>query len=114
MNRIRNYEELRLEKNRLHEHLIVQRNILKHEVDTLKARVEPFLEVISFLGIFKKRENKSSLLKIGAQVGIGLLLNQTVLAKAGWLTKLAVPIILKGVTSGIIDRVKRKNHSLPA
>jgi hypothetical protein len=107
MTRIRNYEELKLEKARLHQNLLVQKAALRHEMQVIKERVDPLLTAVSFLGIFKKKDN-DSLLKMGVKTGVELLAHTTILSKAGWLSKLIVPMVLKGISSNVIDKIKSR------
>src|SRR6187399_324782 len=106
MTRIRNYDELKLEKARLQHNLTVQKAALRNDMQVIKERMEPLLYLISFLGIFKKKDN-DSLLKIGVKTGVELLAHQT-LSKAGWLTRLVVPFALKGLSSKVIDKIRNK------
>ena len=108
MTRISNYEELRLEKNRLQQHLVLQKSRLKGDIHIIKEKFEPLVYIISLLGIFKKTGAKNSLLKMGAKAGIELIAHQTLVSKAGWLAKLVVPFLLKGVSSGLIDKLGAK------
>ena len=108
MTRISNYEELRLEKNRLQQQLILQKAQIRDELNTIKERLEPLFYVASLLGIFQSKTSKGSILKMGAKAGVEILAHQTLVSKAGWLTKLVVPFMLKGVTSGLIDKIKNR------
>lgn len=107
MTRIRNYEELKQEKARLQHNLTQQKAALRHDMLVIKERVEPLLSLISFLGIFKKKEN-DSLLKLGVKTGVEVLAHQTFLSKAGWLTKLIVPFALKGLSFKVMDKIKNR------
>ena len=107
MTRISNYEDLKLEKARLHNNLLSQKAELRHQILVVKDRVEPLLNVISFLGIFKKKEN-DSLLKMGIKTGVELLAHTTMLSKAGWVSKLVIPFVLKGISSTVVDKIKNR------
>jgi hypothetical protein len=105
MTRIKNYEELKLEKARLQHNLSVQKAELKQDLNTLKERIEPLLHIISLLAIFK-RKGKDSLLTMGVKTGVELLAHTTMVSKAGWLAKFVVPFLLKGISSNVIDKIK--------
>jgi len=49
----------------------------------------------------------SSLLKIGSNAGIDMLL-QKKLAKAGWLTRLVLPFVLRFAAARTLDKVDHK------
>ena len=56
MTRISNYTELRAERIRLEYELRNQKALLKSEIRVVKEKLEPVGDIISFLGIFKKKE----------------------------------------------------------
>jgi hypothetical protein len=49
----------------------------------------------------------SSLLKIGSNAGIDMLL-QKKLAKAGWLTRIVLPFVLRFAAARTLDKVEHK------
>lgn len=106
MNKISNYEELIAERKNLEANLRTQKLYLNTQINTIKQRFEPVAKVISFLTGFKNHPG-SSLLKMGSNVGIELLVRQK-LAKAGWLAKLVLPFILKFTAAKTIDKVQDK------
>lgn len=61
--------------------------------------------LLPVLNIFKKREPNHTLLNAATSVGIDLFVGQK-LAKAGWFTRLLVPMVLKGVSS-LIMKIKK-------
>jgi len=56
----------------------------------------------------KKKENNHSLMRAATSVGIDLFVGQKLLSKAGWFTRLLVPMVLKGVTS-LVMKTKSKD-----
>ncbi len=105
MSKINNYEELIAERHRLEGEIQRQKAILKTEINTVKSKLEPLGDVISFLGIFKKKEaGPSSLLKTGLSMGIDLLVRDNLLAKAGWVARAVLPVILKGVSKQLMKK----------
>ncbi len=99
MNRIKNYEELIAERRRVELQIVSQRLILKEGLQEVKEKFEPFLYLLPVLNIFKKTERSHSLMNAAAAVGIDVLVGQKLLSKAGWLARLLVPMVLKGVAS---------------
>lgn len=106
MNRIKNYEELIAERKNLEASIRIQKLYLNTHINAIKEKFEPVTKVISFLSGFKSHPG-SSLLKLGSNVGIELLVRQK-LAKAGWLAKLVLPFILKFTAAKTIDKVQDK------
>jgi hypothetical protein len=106
MNKISNYEDLILERKRLESDLAHYKAIITGELDEIKHKVEPITDVVSFFSPSKNPPGNSRLLQAGANLGIELLVRQKFLSKAGWLTKLVLPFILKKVSSRAIEKVQ--------
>jgi len=113
MNRIKNYEELVAHRRYLENNLHAQKTYLNARVAKIKEKFEPINKVVSF---FKADKNSkmhtlinsgSSLLKIGSNAGIDILL-QKKLSKAGWLTRLVLPFVLRFAASRTLDKVDHK------
>jgi len=66
--------------------------------------------LLPILNIFKKKEPNHSVLNAATSVGIDLFVGQK-LAKAGWVTRLLVPMVLKGISSLVM---KTKRVKVPA
>jgi hypothetical protein len=107
MNKINNYDDLLLERKRLESELVHCRSIITRELDEIKQKVEPITDVVSFFSPSKSpATNNNRLLQAGANLGIELLVRQKLLSKAGWLTKIVLPFILKKVSSRAIEKVQ--------
>jgi hypothetical protein len=106
MNKISNYEDLILERKRLESDLAHYKTIITRELDEIKQKVEPITDVVSFFSPSKNPPPNNKLLQAGANLGIELLVRQKLLSKAGWLTKLILPFILKKVSSRAIEKVQ--------
>jgi|SRR5688572_17573479 len=113
MNRIKNYEELVAHRRYLETNLLAQKTYLNNRVAKIKEGLEPITKVVSF---FKADKNTkmhtlinggSSLLKIGSNAGIDMLL-QKKLSKAGWLTRLVLPFVLRFAAARTLDKVEHK------
>ncbi|HRG78259.1 MAG TPA: hypothetical protein PL167_01555 [Cyclobacteriaceae bacterium] len=110
MTRINNYEELIAERKRVESNIVEQRLILKAGLQEAKEKLEPFMYLLPILNIFKKKEPNHSVLNAATSVGIDLFVGQK-LAKAGWVTRLLVPMVLKGISSLVM---KTKRVKVPA
>ncbi len=113
MNRIKNYEQLVAHRKHLESNLEAQKAYINNRVAKIKEGLEPINKVLSF---FKSDKNAkvhalinggSSLLKIGSNAGINMLL-QKKLAKAGWLTRLVLPFVLRFAAARTLDKVEHK------
>jgi len=110
MTRLNNYEELIAERKRVESNIVEQRLILKAGLQEAKEKLEPFMYLLPILNIFKKKEPNHSVLNAATSVGIDLFVGQK-LAKAGWVTRLLVPMVLKGISSLVM---KTKRVKVPA
>ena len=99
MNKINNLDDLILERKRLESDLTHYKSIITTELDEIKHKVEPITDVVSFFTPTKNPANNNKLLQAGANLGIELLVRQKLLSKAGWLTKLVLPFVLKKISS---------------
>ena len=106
MSKINKYDELVLERKRLESDLLHYRSLISREVDEIKHKMEPITDVVSFFTPSKSPTGNNKLLQAGANLGIELLVRQKLLSKAGWLTKLVLPFILKRVSSRAIEKVQ--------
>ena len=107
MTRINNYEELIAERRRVESDIVEQRLILKAGLQEAKEKLEPFMYLLPILNIFKKKEPNHSVLNAATFVGIDLFVGQK-LAKAGWVTRLLVPMVLKGISSLVMNKKRVK------
>ena len=107
MNRINNYEELVLERKKLEAELVHYRSIIDGEIHEIKEKLEPITNVVSFFSSSPKNPAQNNKLwQAGTNLGIELLVRQKLLSKAGWLTKLVLPFILKKISTKAIERVQ--------
>jgi hypothetical protein len=106
MSRITNYDELVLERRKLEADLALYKSLINKEVQEFRHKLEPLTNVVTFFTPSKNPPPNNKLLEVGTNLGIELLVRQKLLAKAGWLTKLVLPFILKKVSSKAIERVQ--------
>jgi hypothetical protein len=109
MARITNLQELQAERSRLEAELELQKAIIESEVHRIKRKFDVVSRVKDFLGIGKDVRTGSAppALKAGANLGIEII-GQRVLSRAGWITRLVVPLVAKALSSRILDRFRKK------
>jgi hypothetical protein len=106
MSKINNYEDLVLERKRLESELVHCKSVIIREIDEIKHKIEPITDVVSFFSTSRNPPGNNKLLQAGANLGIELLVRQKLLSKAGWLTKLVLPFILKKFSNRAIEKVQ--------
>lgn len=106
MNRISNYDEL-VATRRMTETIIADRKrIINEHVDDFKEKFAPLMNIIN---MFKNKGGaNSALLKVGTSLAIDLFIGQKLLRKAGWLTRLIIPTLLRTVSSKVIGNNKKE------
>lgn len=104
MTRISNYEELVAERIRIQQELSLQKAQINEEIREIKDKLKPVTGLLSFFSSSKKQSFKSTAMQVGANIGIDVLLRNTLLGKAGWLARLVLPFVAKKVSSKVIER----------
>jgi len=110
MTRISNYEELITERKKIEGRIREHKAIINEGLKEIKEKIEPFLNLIPILNIFKTQESNNSVLKFLASLGIDLFVGQRLLSKSNWLTRLAIPVLLKGVSAFAFSKRKPKEN----
>ena len=97
------YDELMLEKHRLQGLLRVQKELVREDINEIKQELAPVKSAIDMVSKFTTKEPGNFLLNATSNTLIDLVVKKFLLARSGWLTKVAVPFLLKNYTSHIID-----------
>jgi hypothetical protein len=101
-NKITTYQELLDEKVRLGKQLEEQKIQFKKDFTTFKTQLEEQLEpatsLLHTVGKFTGNGAKPAL-NFGLGLGLDMLLRNTLFKKAGFITKLAAPFLLRTVTN---------------
>lgn len=113
---INTYKELLEEKERLKLLLGAQKELVRHDINEIKLELAPIKKAISVVGKLASREDRYSVLTVAADTVIDLFVKRVLLSKAGFLTRIAVPFLMKNFSSHVIadnkDKILRKLASL--
>ena len=96
---IKTYADLCEERDRIKSLLVVQRQKIKDDWEELKEEFLPVKNAFGVVGKMTHPDKSNPLLNAGLKVASDLFLKNFVLAKAGWVTKLAVPFVVKNYSS---------------
>jgi hypothetical protein len=114
MRKISDLHDLAVEKQRLQQRLELLKRDMNSEVVEIKEKFKPLVKIVSFLTGTPTNGNgevkpstKTSLLKMGANLGVDLLVGSK-LKKAGWLARLVVPPLLRKISSTVINKMRKK------
>lgn len=110
MNRISTFDELMAERKRLEADLERQKEYMRSQVADIREKFAPVTKVLAFFSRLGHNGGPGmNLLKLGSNVGIDLLVGQK-LKKAGWLTKMLLPLAMKFTAHRSIDAVKNNKR----
>ncbi len=105
--RIRTYEDLVEEQQRLISVLKTQEQTVKVDIAGVKQGLQPFGKALQVVNKLATRDNTAPVMNFGLEMGIDLLIRKVLLAKAGWFTKIVIPFLVKNYSSHIIGEDKR-------
>jgi len=111
---IQNYDELMAERTRLESLIDNQKNIIRHDLDELKAEfkkeIRPAIEAANVVKKFARPETRvNALVTTGSGLLIDLIFKK--IFKNSLVMQVLVPKILKNYTTHVIQRLK--NNSVP-
>lgn len=128
---IKTYDDLTAERARLEASLVLKKQRVVSDWEAVKIELEPVSNAFGVIGKMSHSSATSPLLKMGLKFASDVLLKNFVLAKAGWITRLAVPFVMKNYSShlitdnsqGILSKLKKigriftsgkvRNHEQP-
>src|SRR5215211_121632 len=99
MSNIKTYEDLLAEQKRLEGILYSHKESIKDNIAGIKRGLKPFNLVFNTVSKAVSRDKISPLFNFGLDLAIDLIVRKFILAKAGWLTKVVVPFIIKNYTT---------------
>jgi hypothetical protein len=106
-NRIRTYEDLLQEEQRLIQQLKGHEVLIREDLISVRQHLAPVTRVFNNVTKAFTRDNRAPLLNFGLEMGIDVFVRRVLLAKAGWFTKIVVPYLLKNYSSHLIGHEKR-------
>jgi hypothetical protein len=105
-NSIRSYNELIAEKQRMEFLLAAQKELVKYDLQELKAELKPAISAVAMLGKVTTMDSSNPLINGFTNTAIDLVVKKGLLGRAGWVTRLLVPVLLKNYSSHFITRHK--------
>jgi hypothetical protein len=99
---IKTYADLCEERDRVKSLLIVQKQKIRDDWEELKEEFLPVKNAFGVVGKFTHADKSNPLINAGLKIASDLFLKNFVLAKAGWVTKLAVPFVVKNYSSHLL------------
>jgi hypothetical protein len=100
--RINSYKELLEEQENLQLQLKNQRELIRGSAGALKDEFKPAFSAMSFLGSLVSRDSTNPILGTAANSIIDILFKKLLLARAGWIPRVIIPLLVKNMSSHYI------------
>lgn len=102
-NNIQTIDDLRAERARLHNQIQLSKISMRNEIAAIKEELNPARQAVGVLNDVLTSPQKG-LLTLGIGLGVDIVLRRTILARAGWLTKLVVPFLVRNAATNILQK----------
>ena len=99
---IKTYNDLVQEKERLRLQLVEKKQKMGENWGVLKDELSPVNNAFGVIGKMTKGDTSNPLVTMGLRLASETLLKNLLFARAGWLTKLAVPLLVKNFSSHLV------------
>jgi hypothetical protein len=93
---------LEREEELLEELLQAQKELVQLDIQQLKVQLKPAHAALQLFSKITTADKHNPLLTQGANTAIDFILKKVVLARAGWITKILVPLVVKNYSSHYI------------
>ena len=107
MNKIKTYEDLLQEEQRLLAQLKATELLIRDDIAGVKEGLKPIGNVMKTIGKFTTRDRTGVLANFGLDFSVDLFVRKFLLARAGWFTKILIPYLIKNYSSHIISEQQR-------
>lgn len=107
MNKIKTYEDLLQEEQRLLAQLKETEILIRNDIAGVKEGLKPIGNVVRTIGKFTTRDRTNAFANFGLDFSVDLLVRRFLLARAGWFTKILIPYLIKNYSSHIISEQQR-------
>ncbi|MFT4023041.1 MAG: hypothetical protein QM664_04555 [Flavihumibacter sp.] len=99
---INNMEALRQEQRRLEALIDTQKQVVRADMQRLRTALEPATKMLNVVGRFTGDGKGKTLLQTGLGLGLDVLMGRTFFRKAGPVARLAMPFLIRNVSSGVV------------
>lgn len=100
---IQNMDDIRDERVRLKNQLQISKANINSELSAIKTELNPARQAVGFISDVFTTPRKG-LLSMGVGLGVDTILRRGLLARAGWVTKLVVPFLVRNVATNLISK----------
>jgi hypothetical protein len=96
---IKTYDDLCAERDRLKGVHAVQKQRIKDNWETMKNEFGPVKSVFGFIGKLTHPDKSHPIMNMGLKMATDIFITKFVLGKGGWITKIAVPFVVRNYSS---------------
>jgi hypothetical protein len=107
-NTIRTYDDLVRERQEAEILLLAQKELVMADLRLLQTQVKGASSTLSVFGKIFSRDRHNFFINYGLDKVIDFLVRKVVLAKAGWMTKMAASFLAKNLSSHVVEDKKEK------
>jgi hypothetical protein len=107
MNKIKTYEDLLQEEQRLVAQLKATEVLIRDDLAGVKEGLKPIGSVMKIITRFATRDKTGVFSNFGLDFSVDLIVRRFLLARAGWFTKILIPYLIKNYSSHIISEQQR-------
>jgi hypothetical protein len=104
MSNIRTYEDLQEMKHRLEAELVIRREVIKEDVAALKREWKPVMDLVSGFSDMPAKMKAHPILSMGIGLLGEVVIKNFLLARAGWISKLILPVLATNFSSHILNK----------
>src|SRR5215467_14286725 len=106
--KIRSYDDLLKEKQRLELLLQAQKEVIYYDIQEIKEELQPVKKVLEFIKKITTKDKTNLLLSLGSDIAINAIVKRFLLQKAGWVARNVVPFFMKNYSSHFLSEQKEK------
>jgi hypothetical protein len=103
--KIKSQEDLRRERKRLKLELKQSELLIKEDLQWVKTELTPIRAAGKMVGNALVNKNKG-LVNDGVRIAIDTIVKNLILSRAGWITRMVVPFVLKNISTNFIKEKK--------
>jgi len=104
--RIQTYKDLSEEKLRLEALLKIQKEILHQDIEEIKQEIAPLRSAVSFVSKLVAKKDSNFFVDAGISTLVNVGVKKLLLARAGWITRMIVPFVIKNFSSNLVAENK--------
>ena len=100
---IQNIDDLRAERARLKNQMELSKLYMQQQAAAIKTELNPARQAVGVIGDMLTSPRKG-LLNLGVGLGVDTIIRRGLLARAGWLPRLIIPLLARNLAANLIQK----------